>query len=358
MRSATAEYLSDEDGRPLPDNDPIHDDTDGDGQCDPDDGDDDNDGVLDAGDLEPRNPAICEDVDGDGCDDCAVGVDGFGPAPDNALANDGTDNGAPLQSNTVTVINTPPGAPAVSITPVAAAAGDALQCEITTPAPDADNDTLTYAVTWTVDGSPFAGATATTWPGDTVPAATTVGGETWICTAVANDGDADGPGSTASLVIGSANTPPEITDLTLGPATVYTDTTITATPTTGTLGFRRATLSIAPRTAAAPLMSVVMFSIPPLGLIEMPPVSKVIPFPTKAIGAALLPRGRYSRTTSRGGAPLPRATASKAPILSFCICFSSRTVHRSPSFRAIRCAMAARSGGRFSLLGVLMSSRA
>jgi len=40
--------------------------------CDPD---DDNDGVSDLEDLDPFDPAVCRDVDGDGCDDCARGSD-------------------------------------------------------------------------------------------------------------------------------------------------------------------------------------------------------------------------------------------------------------------------------------------
>jgi len=53
--------------------------------------DDDNDGVLDDNDTNPADPSICEDVDADGCDDCAVGTDGFGPLPDNDPSDDGTD---------------------------------------------------------------------------------------------------------------------------------------------------------------------------------------------------------------------------------------------------------------------------
>ncbi len=56
--------------------------------CDPD---DDNDGVEDDSDPLPNNPDICGDADSDYCDDCAVGVDGFGPLPDYDPANDGTD---------------------------------------------------------------------------------------------------------------------------------------------------------------------------------------------------------------------------------------------------------------------------
>lgn len=78
----------------LPDNDPSNDgeDTDGDGICDLSDSDDDNDGVADAEDADPLDPTVCRDMDDDGCDDCAVGTDGFGPLPDFDPANDGTDS--------------------------------------------------------------------------------------------------------------------------------------------------------------------------------------------------------------------------------------------------------------------------
>lgn len=74
---------------PNPNNDGT--DTDGDGICDLGDVDDDNDGVPDANDADPLNPYLCQDLDGDGCDDCSVGVDGLGPLADNNPNNDGTD---------------------------------------------------------------------------------------------------------------------------------------------------------------------------------------------------------------------------------------------------------------------------
>jgi hypothetical protein len=69
-------------------------DTDGDSDPDWSDPDDDNDGVADASDIDPLNPNICADVDDDLCDDCSVGVDGFGPLADNFPNNDGTDTDA------------------------------------------------------------------------------------------------------------------------------------------------------------------------------------------------------------------------------------------------------------------------
>ncbi|MFT6282337.1 MAG: hypothetical protein ACJA0U_002474, partial [Salibacteraceae bacterium] len=78
---------------PLADNAPANDgiDTDSDGICDTGDTDDDNDGIVDVSDTDPLNPFVCQDLDADGCDDCAIGVDGFGPLADNNTANDGTD---------------------------------------------------------------------------------------------------------------------------------------------------------------------------------------------------------------------------------------------------------------------------
>lgn len=46
-------------------------DTDGDGICDDGDDDDDNDGVVDGLDIDPLNPQVCQDTDGDSCDDCS-----------------------------------------------------------------------------------------------------------------------------------------------------------------------------------------------------------------------------------------------------------------------------------------------
>ena len=86
-------------------------DNDLDGLCDSFDPDDDNDGVSDAVEIgngtNPLDPLECGDSDSDGCDDCSVGVDGFGPLSDSNPANDGIDtdgdglcdSGVPAASN-------------------------------------------------------------------------------------------------------------------------------------------------------------------------------------------------------------------------------------------------------------------
>ena len=72
-------------------------------------------------------------------------------------------------------------------------------------------------------------------------------------------------------------------------------------------------------------MSHFIASMPSAGLIEMPPVSKVMPLPMKTTGfwPDLPPFQRI--TSSRGGRTEPWATPSSAPMPSFAIAFSSST---------------------------------
>ncbi|MDH3796483.1 MAG: hypothetical protein OER83_06390, partial [Flavobacteriaceae bacterium] len=68
------------------------DDNDSDGIADSVDTDDDNDGVLDGDDTDPFDPSVCQDLDGDGCDDCsATANNDFSPGDNFDPANDGTD---------------------------------------------------------------------------------------------------------------------------------------------------------------------------------------------------------------------------------------------------------------------------
>ena len=99
------------------------------------------------------------------------------------------------------------------------------------------------------------------------------------------------------------------------------------TPSTFTLSFSSAAARSAPSTEAAPHMSNFISSISAAGLIEMPPVSNVIPLPTSAIGSVKRPRLApwYLATIRRGGWSEPFVTDRKAPIRSASICLRSST---------------------------------
>ena len=60
-------------------------------------------------------------------------------------------------------------------------------------------------------------------------------------------------------------------------------------------------------------MSPFMSSMPPPGLIEMPPVSKVTPLPTKASGLPSTPPPRQRITTTRDSWAEPLADAEEGP---------------------------------------------
>jgi hypothetical protein len=66
--------------------------TDGDSMGDVCDMDIDNDGILNLQDGNVLVPTVCQDLDSDQCDDCAIGVDAFGPLADNDVMNDGLDS--------------------------------------------------------------------------------------------------------------------------------------------------------------------------------------------------------------------------------------------------------------------------
>ena len=100
-------------------------------------------------------------------------------------------------------------------------------------------------------------------------------------------------------------------------------------PITLSFGCSRPSTSNVPSTAAAPDMSYFMSSMLCDGLIEMPPESKVTPFPSRASGGAS-PAPVYWRAMNRGSCCEPCATASSAPIPSFLMAVRSSTVTAKP----------------------------
>ncbi len=109
-------------------------------------------------------------------------------------------------------------------------------------------------------------------------------------------------------------------------------------------------------TAAAPAMSPFMSSIEPAGLIEMPPVSKTTPLPTKASGAAPGAPPFQRSTTSWLSSSEPWPTPSSARIPSSAMAFSSRISTSTPSFMSSR--RAARELGGRQHIGWLVDQRA
>jgi hypothetical protein len=107
----------------------------------------------------------------------------------------------PSMTASIVVSNSPPSAPGVAISPSSPIEGeDALRCSVSSPSSDDDLDSVTYSATWTVDGASHISLTDT-FSGDTIPHTLTTAGDVWVCTVTPNDGEADGPPSSATVTI-------------------------------------------------------------------------------------------------------------------------------------------------------------
>ena len=101
--------------------------------------------------------------------------------------------GTTYATSAVVIANSPPPAPQVQVNPTWATPGLAdLVCAVVNPSVDADDDTVTYSMAWTLNGAPYnasgAGApTSSFWPGDTIPKEALVTGQQWMCTATPAD---------------------------------------------------------------------------------------------------------------------------------------------------------------------------
>lgn len=179
------------------------------------------------GDGDPITLAYAWTVDGVGVTATGDSLDGgthFDKHQDVVVTvtpSDHSGTGLPVSSAVLTIANSPPEAPGVSISPASPRAGGALRCLVDTDGVDADGDTLTYEMTWDVDGvayvaggdsgdtgGPWVGPSTTTWADDTVPAAETEAGEVWTCTVTPDDGDDLGTAAAVSVTILEAPTIP------------------------------------------------------------------------------------------------------------------------------------------------------
>jgi len=114
-------------------------------------------------------------------------------------------------SQILTVQNAPPTRPEVSIEPSSPQAGDPLRCVVTSQSRDDDEDSVSYTMSWTVDGVTYSsggawiGPSTTTWVDDTTEGLDSGYDETWQCTALPTDGDSLGNPATTSVETGSCD---------------------------------------------------------------------------------------------------------------------------------------------------------
>lgn len=114
--------------------------------------------------------------------------------------SDGEAEGTAVESETITVLNSSPSRPGTGVAPGFPFTGDELTCAINAESNDADGDSVSYAITWTVDGAPYSGTTGT-HDGDTIPASVTMPGESWECIATASDGTASTAANPSSVTV-------------------------------------------------------------------------------------------------------------------------------------------------------------
>jgi hypothetical protein len=183
-------------------------------------------------------PAGWSDLDGDGeAYNYAWTVNGIGVGTDSPILSpsltmrddviqcavtpsDGTDVGATVSSDAVTVANSPPSIGSAIISPATAVYGDTLTCSWTAFVdPDADTDASTMQ--WFIDGTP-AGTDSTLTSGFH-------GGNVVSCVVTPNDGIDTGSSVEASVTIG--NTAPSLGTAIISPDPAVAGTTLSCTTT-------------------------------------------------------------------------------------------------------------------------------
>ena len=187
-----------------------------------------------AGDTLTCTPSATSDIDGttaftytwswrvDGVDagvasQTISGLTHFQTASCTATPNDGTDNGLPVSSGTLTVSNTLPVGSAVTISPSDAQVTDALTCSWSFT--DADGDSDNSTVSWTVNGSPVANTS-------TLSAGVAGAGDVVRCVVTPNDGYDDG-NPVNSGPFGFSNSAPVVSDVLINPNPAKAGDTLT-----------------------------------------------------------------------------------------------------------------------------------
>ena len=140
------------------------------------------------------------------------------------IPSDGMDNGTPINSYAVGIDNSIPVVLSASITPSDATESDDLTLGWSSA--DADNDVLSSQTEWYVDD-----AKVSAFDGDiTIPSVAIRDGDAWYAKVRVNDGEVDSAWlTTQTITIGSDNTPPTMTSVSLiGPYTTIDDLVATA----------------------------------------------------------------------------------------------------------------------------------
>lgn len=141
------------------------------------------------------------------------------------IPSDGMDNGTAVDSYSIGIDNSIPVVLSASITPSDATESDDLT--LIWSSADADNDVLSNGIEWYVDGSKVSA-----FDNDvTVPSVAIRDGDIWYAKIKVNDGEVDSAWfTTQTITIGSDNTPPTMTDVTLsGTYTTIDDLVASAT---------------------------------------------------------------------------------------------------------------------------------
>jgi hypothetical protein len=141
-------------------------------------------------------------VNGSAVDSTTDSLDGqvhFDKGQEVILTVSATDEEAEVQasSEAIVVLNSTPTAPVVAIQQD----GDLL-CKVTTESEDLDDDTITYTVSWEVDGVIWTGSTATTKElGDTIDSTDLTSNEEWTCLVTPHDGTIAGTTGEDSVTV-------------------------------------------------------------------------------------------------------------------------------------------------------------
>lgn len=94
-----------------------------------------------------------------------------------------------MDSVSLQVSNSIPTNPSISIDPSVPVSGEGLQCMVDVGSVDDDGDSVSYGMSWDVDGQAYNSAYSTAYVADSIFDGVTQVAETWTCTVVANDGE-------------------------------------------------------------------------------------------------------------------------------------------------------------------------